>query len=158
MNQAIYPVYLDYYHNDGVYGHIDVPIPMQESSYYDPSNEFPSPGTYNPPINRHYIAVDLKHLKLDNKEFHSLIRKVIGKEGKAFKAITHQTGADYIFFNDFYKLIEIWGFEHTLTDAANRINERINRFLVPEVPEVPEETGNNEQSSEIEAENLNSEI
>ena len=50
---------------------------------------------------------------------------MIGKNGKVFKAITHQSNVQYIWYNIENKYIEIWGPEHNLQDAYDRIINRL---------------------------------
>jgi hypothetical protein len=51
--------------------------------------------------------------------------KIIGKGGCAFKAITHQTKSDYIYWLKPEGLIAIYGFDDEIQEAALRIEERI---------------------------------
>ena len=92
------------------------------TTFYNPAFEKPQPGVYNPPMNRHFIAISTINF---SKTF---IRKIMGQNGKAFKAISHQTGADYIFYNNDRQLIEIYGLEHTIHNAYNRLQKRIHDF------------------------------
>ena len=76
-------------------------------------------GVYNPPVNAHYTQINVKDI---NSE---VMKIVIGKNGKVFKAITHQSNVQYIWYNIENKYIEIWGPEHNLQDAYNRIITRL---------------------------------
>ena len=59
----------------------------------------------------------------------STMFKVIGKEGKVFKAITHQSGASYIWWNQAKNLIEVWAYDvDAAVDAVNRVVHRLQYF------------------------------
>ena len=76
-------------------------------------------GVYNPPANAHYTQINVGDI---NSE---VMKIVIGKNGKVFKAITHQSNVQYIWYNIENKYIEIWGPEHNLQDAYDRIINRL---------------------------------
>ena len=76
-------------------------------------------GVYNPPVNAHYTQINVGDI---NSE---VMKIVIGKNGKVFKAITHQSNVQYIWYNIENKYIEIWGPEHNLQDAYDRIINRL---------------------------------
>ena len=76
-------------------------------------------GVYNPPANAHYTQINVGDI---NSE---VMKIVIGKNGKVFKAITHQSNVQYIWYNFENKYIEIWGPEHNLQDAYDRIINRL---------------------------------
>lgn len=88
---------------------------QQQQSQY---NEHIS-GVYNPPANAHYTQINVGDI---NSE---VMKIVIGKNGKVFKAITHQSNVQYIWYNIENKYIEIWGPEHNLQDAYDRIINRL---------------------------------
>lgn len=77
-----------------------------------------TPGVYNPPINTYYSELPVTL----NKES---MRFVIGKDGIAFKAITHQAGVLYLWFNEQKSVIEVWGHYSKLEDAKKRLTERM---------------------------------
>ncbi len=91
--------------------------------FYNPAYEKPARGVYNPPLNREFIGVYVKGI--DDQTMY----KIIGKDGKVFKAISHQTGVDYIFWLKSEEMIAIWGFAESLPHAVNRIQQRINLIL-----------------------------
>jgi polyribonucleotide nucleotidyltransferase len=76
-------------------------------------------GEYSPPTNTHYTQIDLFG---KNEE---IMKIVIGKHGKVFKAITHQSGVQYIWYNIEHNRIEIWGPEDKLQDAYTRLITRL---------------------------------
>lgn len=79
---------------------------------------------YNPPMAPFYFE-----LKLSPFVQLSTMLKVIGKEGNAFKAITHQSGSDYIWWNKDKNVIEIWAYSYYVAlDAFYRVAERYQRF------------------------------
>jgi hypothetical protein len=92
---------------------------MTEIEFYNPCFEKPTKGVYNPPLNRDFIALDVKNI--DDKT----MLKIMGKEGKVFKAISHQTGVDYIFWLKNEGLIAIWGYSDSLPYAIQRLQNRI---------------------------------
>ena len=77
---------------------------------------------YNPPINEEKTVVRLSIDVLPH------IWKVIGKEGRVFKAITRKSEVKYIWYNDEEKAIEIWGERKNLIKAERLLSERINKF------------------------------
>ena len=54
---------------------------------------------------------------------------IMGKEGKVFKAITYESGCEYIWWNAKKNVIEIWSHEMpAVHDAHFRLMERITKF------------------------------
>jgi hypothetical protein len=89
--------------------------------YYDPdSGEKPIKGKYCPPLNREFTCIDISNIPKKNMPY------IIGKDGKVFKSITHNTGVDYIFWLKSQNLITIWGYHDLLPYALKRIQDRIN--------------------------------
>lgn len=80
-------------------------------------------GVYNPPKNSHYYQIDVSEMQ------ENVIKISMGKHGKVFKAITHQSGVYYIWHNFEKKMIEVWGPEKCIADAVKRINERISKIV-----------------------------
>ncbi len=80
-------------------------------------------GVYNPPLNAHYTQIDTSPVSDD------VMRISIGQGGRVFKAITHQSNVNYVWFNKEKKYIEIWGPEQNLPDAYNRIVTRIQNIM-----------------------------
>ena len=96
--------------------------------YYNPDEgEVPLPGKYCPPLNREFSAISVKDIPRDK------MSQIIGGEGKVFKAITLITNVDYIYYLESEGIITVWGYEHLLPDAVNRLYRRIqlvmNNFL-----------------------------
>jgi hypothetical protein len=94
-----------------------------EIQFYNPCYEKPTKGVYTPPLNRDFTALDVKNI--DDKT----MLKIMGKEGKVFKAISHQTGVDYIFWLKDEGLIAIWGYSDSLPYAIQRLQMRIYLIL-----------------------------
>lgn len=78
-----------------------------------------TPGVYNPPTNAHYTQINTSPVSDE------IIKISIGKGGKVFKAITNQSNVNYIWYNKEKKVVEIWGPEQNLSNAINRVTERI---------------------------------
>lgn len=79
---------------------------------------------YDPPVGAMCIEVPL-----DPSMQWSTMFKVIGKEGKVLKAITHQSGADYIWWNQTKNLIEVWAYDvNAAVDAVERVVHRVQYF------------------------------
>ncbi len=91
--------------------------------FYNPCFEKPTKGVYCPPLNREFVGVYVKGIS------DQTMYQIIGKEGKVFKAISHQTGVDYIFWLKEDEMIAIWGFKESLPYAVKRIQDRINLVL-----------------------------
>jgi hypothetical protein len=86
-------------------------------------NKRMTPGKYNPPLN-HLCFI----LPID--KVHHLMGKIIGKDGVVFKAISHQSGASYIWHDKEKKTIEVWGYNNfIINDAVDRISQRIQLIL-----------------------------
>ena len=79
-----------------------------------------TPGTYNPP-DAHYSQVSCSIEKED-------IKNLIGKNGYIFNAITKASSVDYLWYDNTRNVIEIWGPEHNLEDAKNRLIQRMNKI------------------------------
>ncbi len=90
------------------------------SKLFAMSNTY-TPGVYNPPIDSLYAEVMVPEWISD-----SLMYRVIGKEGIAFKAITHVSGCEYVWWNNEKKVIEVWGYNHEgLASAWIRLRQRM---------------------------------
>lgn len=84
-----------------------------------------TPGVYNPPPDALYAEVKVSEELTDE-----LMYRVIGKEGIAFKAITHLSGSDYIWWNKEKNVIEIWAYYHqALASSWVRLRERMQRII-----------------------------
>ena len=94
-----------------------------ELQYYNPCYENPLPDRYCPPLNREYTCIFVSDIP-DEKMY-----QVIGGQGKVFKAISHQTGVDYIYWIKSQGLIAIWGMEDLLPYAVQRLHVRIRLVL-----------------------------
>lgn len=88
--------------------------------------------------NTHY-----RHIRLNEQEENNIWR-IMGKEGKVFKAITNRSRCKYIWYNKEKGVIEIWGPYDTLMTADELVKERINKCV------------NNEEKKEIENNNEHS--
>lgn len=66
---------------------------------------------HNEFIRRKFHNVVYAYLHMGN-QFQYVIPQIIGKEGKHFKDIAHQTGAYYIWYNNTNDRLEIWGPTH----------------------------------------------
>lgn len=91
--------------------------------YYNPCYEKPERGVYNPPLNRDFTALDV--YDIDDQTMY----KIIGKDGIVFKAISHQTNVDYIFWLKEEKLIAVWGFTDCIQNALNRLSDRVKLIV-----------------------------
>jgi hypothetical protein len=80
-------------------------------------------GIYTPPLNSHYTQINTSPVSDD------VMRISIGQGGRVFKAITHQSNVNYIWFNKEKQFVEIWGPEKNLPDAYNRIVTRIQNIM-----------------------------
>lgn len=65
-----------------------------------------------------------RHISLDLVEEKN-IWKIMGKDGKVFKAITMRSRCKYIWYNKEKGVIEIWGPHNNLMTADELIKERI---------------------------------
>jgi polyribonucleotide nucleotidyltransferase len=63
-----------------------------------------------------------------------VMSKVIGKDGKVFKAITHQSGVEYIWYRNDTHTVEVWGAYHAITGAVTRVQERMRLIRDQEFP------------------------
>lgn len=83
------------------------------------SIEYSTPGVYNPPETKFTVFMEIP------PNAPKKLGALIGPEGKVFKAITHQSGAKYIWCNG--KNIEICGDNMDyIQDAIRRIHDRCN--------------------------------
>ena len=79
---------------------------------------------YSPPVDALYTEVPLSSTLQWSTMF-----KVIGKEGKVLKAITYQSGADYIWWKQERNVMEICAYSYAaLNDAFNRVSDRVGWF------------------------------
>jgi hypothetical protein len=86
-------------------------------------NKKMTPGKYNPPLNCLQFILPIDRVN-------HLMGKIIGKDGVVFKAISHQSGASYIWHDKEKKTLEVWGFNHCIiNNAVHRISERIQLIL-----------------------------
>jgi len=93
-----------------------------KNEYFKEKNfKFPTPGSYNPPPNTNYTQVQCS-VKPKN------IGHLVGDHGKAFIAITEQSGVEYIWINKETKIIEIWGHEDNFPDARRRLVKRMKHI------------------------------
>lgn len=102
---------------------ISCPFLPHETPMYNPCIETPLKGVYNPPINRDFTALNVAGI--DDE----LMYMIIGKDGIVFKAISHQTGVDYIFWLKEQKMIAVWGWSDSLPYAVRRLEDRIHLVL-----------------------------
>ena len=82
-----------------------------------------TPGSYNPPLNCHYVQLSTEGVSDD------IMKISIGGNGKVFKAITNRTGVNYIWYNKENHYVEIWGPEHKLQDGYNKVVMRIQTIM-----------------------------
>ena len=110
--------------DDNVMADDTMNIVEEQVQYYNPDNgERPISGTYCPPMNRHFTCINVSTIPEDK------IAQIIGNNGKIFKAISHQSGVDYIYWIKEKNIIEVWGYEHLLPNAVERIFNRINLVM-----------------------------
>jgi len=76
---------------------------------------------YNPPI-AHYCHVSVAHLK------ESEILKVIGKKGDFLKKLTADCKANYLWWNQENKVIEIWGKFDCMQRTRYNVDYHINHL------------------------------
>ncbi len=93
----------------------NLPIPNQ---YYGQN-----PGVYTPPNNCHYTQLPITGVSDE------IMKISIGRSGKVFKAITHQSSVNYIWYNKEKNFVEIWGPENNLPDALKRVFDRIQNII-----------------------------
>lgn len=73
------------------------------------------------------------HIEID-KQTLPFISQIIGKNGSAFKAITHKAKVNFIWFHNVNldsrnaNIIEIWGPHNHLTNAVSLVKERIKKI------------------------------
>ena len=80
---------------------------------------------YAPPLGCKYTELALS-LAIQNRTMF----QIIGKEGNVFKAITHQSGTEYIWWNSERNVIEIWGNnDWSLANAYRRLKTRVDEYL-----------------------------
>ena len=82
-------------------------------------NNIYTPGVYNPP-NTHYTQTTLPE--------HINPGVFIGKDGCYFKKTTERSGAEYIWYNDHNRVIEIWGSESAVPIAKEILENRFKKF------------------------------
>jgi len=81
----------------------------------------PAPKGYNPPKGTMY-----REFSLDKSIQCTTMFKVIGKDGSAFKAITYESGCEYIWWDSKKNVIELYAHsESSLNDAYYRLQDRI---------------------------------
>lgn len=78
-----------------------------------------TPGVYNPPIG-HYTQSDVPE--------HVNPAVFIGKDGCYLKKLTERSGAEYLWYDDKRRVIEIWGSEHSVLVAKDLIEKRYQKF------------------------------
>lgn len=86
-----------------------------------------TPGSFNPPPGAAFTEVPYA-LPPES------MKKVIGKEGSVFKAITHQTRVYYIWKLEERNTIGIWGPPENLDAAAARIQARLKLIQDQDFP------------------------
>ena len=79
------------------------------------------PGVYNPPIG-HYTQSSVPD--------HVNPAVFIGKDGCYLKKITERSGAEYLWFDDRRRVIEIWGAETSVSAARALVEKRFKKFSV----------------------------
>ena len=93
---------------------------MSESAYCKTINPTYVPNSRTPPTSNCYTCWNIP------EEFSEGIEKIgnlIGINGKIFKAITHQSGANYIWYDN--GKVEIWGnTEYCVKNALSRVQKR----------------------------------
>ena len=67
-----------------------------------------------------------RHIRLNEKDTEN-IWKIMGKDGKVFKAITNKSRCKYIWYNKEDGIIEIWGPHNNLMTADELVKERIEK-------------------------------
>jgi hypothetical protein len=84
-------------------------------------------GKFDPPVNAWYAEVHLK----TSSNFASMMKRVIGAEGKAMKAITHQARVSYMWYFPERHTVGIWvvcgnedAANERIEDAKFRLQER----------------------------------
>lgn len=75
---------------------------------------------YNPPLEQSKSIIKL------SMDVIPLMWKVIGKEGRVFKAITRKSEVKYIWYDKNTNNIEIWGNKMNLMKAEVLLSDRIN--------------------------------
>ena len=90
-------------------------------SVQHPLHNTPHTSSYNPP-NTHYSEV-----KCDLSD--QQIKKLIGKNGYFFNAITKAAKVNYLWLDNQRKVIEIWGPMIHLENAKRRLIDRIERIV-----------------------------
>ena len=79
-----------------------------------------APGVYNPP-NGFYSQIDINLTK--NEMF-----QIIGNKGCNFKYLTQKFNLQYIWWNKYTNVIELWGKNYNLMIAKEGIENYINNF------------------------------
>jgi hypothetical protein len=111
-------------------------VPLQFGAFEPievPVSWAPTPGVYSPPT--HVPGVVYASVSTAGHTEHSL-RFAIGKEGCAWKAISHQTGALYIWNNKEEGYIEVWGYPENAAAAASRVQDRLALVLEQQFPKM----------------------
>ena len=96
---------------------------MSQTMQHEMMQTTHTPGSYNPPLNCHYVQLPTQGVSDD------IMKISIGGNGKVFKAITNRAGVNYIWYNKEHHYVEIWGPEQKLQDAYNRVVERIQTIM-----------------------------
>ena len=66
-------------------------------------------GIYTPPLNSHYTQINTSPVSDD------VMRISIGQGGRVFKAITHQSNVNYIWFNK-EKTTQLFSYKNKFSD------------------------------------------
>ena len=90
--------------------------------------------------NTHY-----RHIRLKEEEEKN-IWKIMGKEGKVFKAITSRSRCKYIWYNKENGVVEIWGPHENIMTADELVKERINKITTSINQEEKKEEEDNEHN------------
>ena len=80
---------------------------------------------YNPPI-AHYCHVSVKDMSTED------ILKAIVKQGYYFKKITHNCGANYLWWNKDNQVVEIWGSFNCMKLAKHNVEYHLNNISADE--------------------------
>ena len=85
-------------------------------------------GVYNPPVS---VVVNNVHIPTYSTRVNITVapehmKYVIGVKGYYFNAITHCSGALYIWYHKDIGVVEIVGFPGTLADAETRLKSRMS--------------------------------
>ena len=84
---------------------------------------------YAPPLGCKYSELALSKAIQSQTMF-----QIIGKDGCVFKAITHQSRTEYIWWNSERNVIEIWGYsDWSIANAYSRLKMRVDEYLQKQI-------------------------